>query len=92
MEQGQCETEHGLEFLLYRVDSGALLVWHLLVYLQHTVQNLIGPSKTNTGPPTSFSPNEKTGTRSALRKGQHRPREVEGNDDAPMNHGKLNEP
>lgn len=65
MKEGKRETKHILELLLKRVYRGALFVRHLLVDLSG-VEFGCSRSTDKIGFLTSFSPNEKTGTRSAL--------------------------
>lgn len=65
VEQRERETEHVLELLLELVHGRPLLVRHLLVDLRSTHVRLPERNNGQSGR-TSFSPKEKTGTRSAL--------------------------
>lgn len=62
MEEWQCEPENRLKFTLQSVYRGSFFIWHLLINLK-TKSN--GGAGSRNGY-TSFSPKEKTGTRSAL--------------------------
>jgi len=67
MEQRQGKPEDVLEPPLQRMDSGSLLVWHLLVYLPNgQYRKRQGWGLGDRMALTSFSPNENTGTKSAL--------------------------
>lgn len=62
MEHGQSESKYPLEVFLNGIQGSTLFVWHLFVDLEGCEQvNEEGHRK-----PTSFSPKENTGTRSAL--------------------------
>ena len=93
MEQWESEPEHVLELLLQSVDSRTFLVRHLLVYLQH-VRTLSAcvMSYVKEGSLTSFSPKEKTGTRSALRdESSVEGRSMGGSRDVPVLNRELDE-
>jgi hypothetical protein len=65
MEKGQGKTKDILEIFLQCMDGGSLLIRHLLVYLPKG-QRSEHQNKKDRPAPTSFSPNENTGTKSAL--------------------------
>ena len=67
MEQRQSEAKYALKLLLQGVYSGPLLIGHLFIDLMD-VRNVVKNSISTNGHValTSFSPNENTGTRSAL--------------------------
>ena len=65
VKQRQSKAEDVLELLLQGMNSGSLLVRHLLVYLPDG-QRPWHQVRDDRKALTSFSPNENTGTKSAL--------------------------
>lgn len=67
MEHRQSETKYPLEVLLNVIQCTALFIWHLLIDLEG--HELMDKEHSEL---TSFSPNENTGTRSALMRSDKR--------------------
>lgn len=93
MEQRQREPKHPLKLLLQRIHRRPLLIRHLLVYLHRQTHRSTRIATTKPGKiPTSFSPNENTGTKSALPKQHWHPTKSNKKEHIPMLNGDFYEP
>jgi hypothetical protein len=86
MEHWQSETKYPLEVLLDVIQCSTLFVWHLFVDLEGHE-----PMQKEHMELTSFSPNENTGTRSALMRSDKRMLGTH-NFYVPVHHRHLDEP